>query len=156
MRKWQISSAPLSVPPSGQTWLDVDRTAVVEITSEENGYPIESALLEVRDPGWRAADSGSQTIRLIFDEPHSSDVFGARGYVLKDEAPQNLRKVVEFVVLRQTFFPRELRATSISRQTHFLAKNGTTQTPNEVDLHPPHRPCFGANAFRSTSEHTLG
>jgi hypothetical protein len=68
MRKRQISTLP-SVPPSGQTWLDLDRTALVEVTSEENGYPIESALLEAENHGWRAANPGPQTIRLVFDEP---------------------------------------------------------------------------------------
>jgi hypothetical protein len=42
---------------------------VVEVTSEEDGYPIESALLEAENHGWRAANPGPQTIRLIFDEP---------------------------------------------------------------------------------------
>ena len=70
MRKRQISPTPPSVPPSGQAWLDVERTALVEVTSEENGFPIESALLGV-EGGWRAADPGTQTIRLIFDEPHN-------------------------------------------------------------------------------------
>jgi hypothetical protein len=69
MRKRQISPTPPGVAPSGQAWLDVDRTAIVEVTSEENGYPIESALLGVEERGWRAANSGTQTIRLIFDEP---------------------------------------------------------------------------------------
>ena len=69
MRKRQISSTVSSVPPSGQGWLDLDRTAVVEVTSEENGYPIESALLGAENRGWRAANSGTQTVRLIFDEP---------------------------------------------------------------------------------------
>jgi F5/8 type C domain len=70
MRKRQISPIPPSVVPSDQAWLDVDRTAFVEVTSEENGYPIESALLlGLDDQGWRAANSGTQTIRLIFDEP---------------------------------------------------------------------------------------
>jgi hypothetical protein len=46
----------------------VERTALVEVTSEENGCPIESALLGV-EWGWRAANPGTQTIRLIFDEP---------------------------------------------------------------------------------------
>jgi hypothetical protein len=41
----------------------------VEVTSEENGYPIESALLGTDNRGWRAASLGTQTIRLIFDEP---------------------------------------------------------------------------------------
>src|SRR5262250_3600763 len=69
MRKRQISPTPSSVSPSGQTWLYMDHTAVVEVTSEENGYPIESALLGAGDRGWRAANPGTQTIRLIFDEP---------------------------------------------------------------------------------------
>jgi hypothetical protein len=69
MRKRQISTTPPGVVPSGQAWLDVDRTAFVEVTSEENGYPIEFALLGVEGLGWRAANSGTQTIRLIFDEP---------------------------------------------------------------------------------------
>jgi hypothetical protein len=68
MRKRQISPTPPSIPPSGQVWLDMDSAASVEVTSEENGYPIESALLGV-EGGWRAANSGTQTIRLIFDEP---------------------------------------------------------------------------------------
>jgi hypothetical protein len=41
MRKRQISPTPPGVVPSGQAWLDVDRTVFVEVTSEENGYPIE-------------------------------------------------------------------------------------------------------------------
>ena len=71
MRKRHISPTPPSVPPSGQTWLDVEHTALVEVTSEENGYPIESALLGEESRGWRAANPGTQTIRLIFDEPQA-------------------------------------------------------------------------------------
>jgi hypothetical protein len=47
----------------------VDRIASVEISSEDSDYPIESALLMERQKGWRAANPGMQTIRLIFDEP---------------------------------------------------------------------------------------
>ena len=69
MRKRQISSIPPNAPPSGQTWLDVDSAALVEVTSEEDGYPIESALQGGESQGWRAAYPGTQTIRLIFDKP---------------------------------------------------------------------------------------
>jgi hypothetical protein len=69
MRKRQISSTRTGIAPSGQAWLDVDRTASVEVTSEENGYPIECALLGGKDRGWRASNSGTQIIRLIFDQP---------------------------------------------------------------------------------------
>ena len=69
MRKRQIEPNSPSSRPVGQTWLDVDSAALVEVTSEENGYPIESALLGRDTQGWRAAHSGTQTIRLIFDKP---------------------------------------------------------------------------------------
>ena len=69
MRKRQIAPNPPSFPPAGQTWLDVNSAALVEVTSEGNGYPIESALLGGETQGWRAAESGMQTIRLIFDKP---------------------------------------------------------------------------------------
>src|SRR5580692_6181441 len=71
MRKRQISPTLPSVSPSGQAWLDVERMASVEVTSEENDYPIESALLGAENRGWRAATAGTQTIRLIFDEPQN-------------------------------------------------------------------------------------
>ena len=70
MRKRQISPTPPSEPPSSSIWLDVEHKALVEVTSEENGSPIESALLSV-EGGWRAAKPGAQTIRLIFDEPQT-------------------------------------------------------------------------------------
>jgi hypothetical protein len=50
-------------------WLDVDGVAVVEVTSEDKEHPVESALVPGETRGWRAAASGTQTIRLIFDEP---------------------------------------------------------------------------------------
>jgi hypothetical protein len=53
--------------------------AVVEITSEEKDYPIESAFVSGPARGWRAAEPGPQTIRLLFDQPqrlkHISLVF---------------------------------------------------------------------------------
>jgi len=69
VRKRLISLALPSPGLSSQAWLNVDRAASVEVTSEENGYPVESALLGDEERGWRAADAGTQTIRLIFDEP---------------------------------------------------------------------------------------
>jgi len=44
---------------------------VVEVTSEEKEYPVEAALASGEIRGWRAADSGAQTIRLIFDDPQT-------------------------------------------------------------------------------------
>jgi hypothetical protein len=69
MRKRLITPIPQSAPALNEGWLDLDGAAVVEVTSEEKGYPVESALVSGEIRGWRAADSGGQTIRLIFDEP---------------------------------------------------------------------------------------
>jgi hypothetical protein len=69
MRKSLIAPIPQDAPPLDEAWLDLDREAVVEVTSENKDYPVESALVSGETRGWRAADSGTQTIRLIFDEP---------------------------------------------------------------------------------------
>jgi hypothetical protein len=57
------------VSPTDQGWLDLDRLAQVEITSEDAAHPFESALLPGTGPGWQAARPGEQTIRLLFDAP---------------------------------------------------------------------------------------
>ena len=68
MRKRLITPIPQDVPPLDEGWLNFDGAAVVEVTSEEKEYPVESALVSGETRGWRAADSGAQTIRLVFDE----------------------------------------------------------------------------------------
>jgi hypothetical protein len=67
MRKHLI--APQSAPALNEGWLDLDVAAVVEVTSEDKEHPVESALVPGETRGWRAAASGTQTIRLIFDVP---------------------------------------------------------------------------------------
>ena len=73
MRKRHISPTLRSAEPSDQAWLDMGRNVLVEVTSEEKAYPIESALLpdENENCGWRAGNPGTQIIRLIFDEPQA-------------------------------------------------------------------------------------
>ena len=69
MRKRLITLAPESIRARGEGWLDVERAAVVEVTSEDKGFPIELAFGSEDARGWRAAAPGSQTIRLVFDQP---------------------------------------------------------------------------------------
>jgi hypothetical protein len=72
MRKRIIPSVEKDTPPHpplGEDWLDLERLAQVEITSEDAAHPIESALLSGRGPGWRAAEPGKQTVRLLFTHP---------------------------------------------------------------------------------------
>ena len=73
MRKRVIGREPSpSVAASAAaagSFLDLERLARVELTSEDPDHPIESALVPGVGPGWRAAGPGRQTIRLVFDEP---------------------------------------------------------------------------------------
>src|SRR5438270_9176630 len=69
MRKRLITSISQDALPRDEGWLDLEGAGVVEVTSEEKEYPVESALVSGEMRGWRAADPGTQTIRLIFDEP---------------------------------------------------------------------------------------
>ena len=69
MRKRLITPTSERIRTRGEGWLDVECAAVVEVTSEDNDFPIESAFVSGEARGWRAAAPGSQTIRLIFDRP---------------------------------------------------------------------------------------
>lgn len=71
MRKQTIDSGRERLSHSGDAWLDLEHLARVEITSESAEHPIESALTGDLGVGWRAAQPGKQTIRLIFDQPLS-------------------------------------------------------------------------------------
>ena len=71
MRKQMISSGSEFAPRLDDAWLDLERLAKVEVTSESAEHPIESALIPGAGLGWRAAQPGKQTIRLIFDHPLS-------------------------------------------------------------------------------------
>jgi hypothetical protein len=50
-------------------WLDLTKIARAELSSVDPSYPIESALNPAGGAGWQAAESGPQTLRLLFDEP---------------------------------------------------------------------------------------
>ncbi len=52
-------------------WLDLERLAIVELTSEDADHPIEAALQMTADAGWFAQQPGKQTIRLLFDKPQN-------------------------------------------------------------------------------------
>jgi hypothetical protein len=69
MRKEIINPASQEGKPKLSHWIDVEHLARVELSSEDAGYPIDTALHAGTGPGWVAAQPGPQTIRLIFDSP---------------------------------------------------------------------------------------
>jgi len=71
MRKRLIEKTSQNSLPETSNWLDLQLLAEVEFTSEQNAYPIESALLLIDGPGWRAADPGLQEVRILFTEPQA-------------------------------------------------------------------------------------
>jgi hypothetical protein len=121
MRKHEISSTPPSVAPSGQAWLDVERRASVEVTSEESDHPIESALLGTDGCGWRAASAGTQIIRLIFDEPQK-----LRRIRLVFEDSENTR-TQEFVLRWSSDMGRSFREI-VRQQWNFSPPDSVQET----------------------------
>jgi hypothetical protein len=69
MRKRLISPIPGDRTPLDRDGLDIANFGRVEITSEDEAYPIEGALQLGERRGWRAAEPGPQIIRLLFDQP---------------------------------------------------------------------------------------
>ena len=71
MRKRLIHADQQAALPAADDWLPLDELAEVEISSEDAGCPIESALFPAAGAGWRAAVPGKQTIRLLFPQPQA-------------------------------------------------------------------------------------
>src|SRR5437879_8408468 len=72
MRKRVLGSTLLpSDEADGHEWLKLQDLAEVEVTSEADGYPIETVFNFGAGPGWRAASPGIQRIGLVFDQPQS-------------------------------------------------------------------------------------
>ncbi len=71
MRKTLIDPAAVnSEQRTEQEWLDLEEMVrIAEVTSEDPSFPLESALVSGAGPGWRAAQTGKQIIRILFDSP---------------------------------------------------------------------------------------
>ena len=69
MRKRIINQTSQNRSSENQQWLNLENLAQVEVSSEDAAHPIESALIQDVGSGWRAGQSGEQTIRLLFDQP---------------------------------------------------------------------------------------
>jgi len=69
MRKRLITPVRQTESSPDRDWLDLERAAAVEVSSEDPAHPIEGALVRHDHRGWRASKGGLQTVRLIFDQP---------------------------------------------------------------------------------------
>jgi hypothetical protein len=128
MRKTVIKQFTKSLRSSDLGYLDLEKLAQVEISSEDLEYPIESALIQGFNSGWQAATSGEQMIRLIFDQPQTIKYIS----LIFDENKQ--ARTQEFVLLwrrvNDDFFQEILR-----QQYHFSPPLTIRQCENyTVDL----------------------
>ncbi len=121
MRKSQIARIPQVAPLRDDVWLDVDRIASVEVSSEDADYPIESALLPEGQRGWRAANPGTQTIRLIFDEPQKLK------RVLLDFADTENSRTQEFILRWSTNIKSSFREI-VRQQWNFSPPDSVRET----------------------------
>jgi len=71
MKKRIITSCPTSIALEDRVWLDLEKIAEVEVTSETPANPVDFALVAGTHSGWEASQSGKQTLRLLFDEPQT-------------------------------------------------------------------------------------
>jgi len=69
MRKRLATPIPHDRVPFDEGGVDVANLGMVEISSEDEAWPIEAALQPRKKGGWRAAEPGPQIIRLLFDQP---------------------------------------------------------------------------------------
>ena len=109
-------------------WLDLESIASVELSSEDESFPIESALVGQGRQGWRAAEPGKQKVRLIFDQPqrlrHISLVF---------EEPE-INRLQEFT-LRWSPDRGNSFQEIVRQQWHFSSPNATREKEDyAVDL----------------------
>jgi hypothetical protein len=117
-----------STQNSDAGWLDLETQATTEITSEEPSRPVELAFRPSGESGWRASESGVQTIRLIFHQPQRV----SRVHLRFSE--KNVERTQEFVLrwapdLRHSFHD------IVRQQWNFSPQGSTIESEDyRVDL----------------------
>ncbi len=129
MRKRIITQTSKEPSSADKGWLDLERMAQVEITSEDAAHPIESALTAAGGPGWLAGEPGEQTIRLLFDEPQ------ALRHIQLVFEEEKRERTHEFVLLWSADSGRSYR--EILRQQYTFSPPGATREVENyvVNLH---------------------
>jgi len=72
LRKQLIETTAPKPTESSHQWINLEALARMELSSEDPAHPIEAAMLP-GGAGWRAAESGKQTITLLFDDAQHVD-----------------------------------------------------------------------------------
>lgn len=126
MRKQVIAQGQQDPSAPEPDWLDLEHIARVEVTSEEPAHPIESALIPGTGLGWRAAEPGEQTVRLLFDEPQS-----IRRIRLLFEEPMGRGRTQEYV-LRWSPGGGQPYREIVRQQYNFSPPEATSETEDHA------------------------
>jgi hypothetical protein len=126
MRKRIITESPRTVRAADKHWLDLEDLALTEVSSEDAAHPIESALIPDSGTGWRAAEPGKQTVRLVFDKPQK--VHNIHVVFLENE----LERTQEFVLRWSPDSGRSYR--EIVRQQFNFSPHGSTHEVEDYDV----------------------
>jgi hypothetical protein len=107
------------------SWLELERLARVELTSEDPAYPIEAAL-QPGDAGWRASEPGTQSIRLLFHQPQR-----LRHIRLRFDEP-GAERTQEFSLRWSPDGGRSFR--ELVRQQYTFSPGGSTSETEELEV----------------------
>lgn len=121
MRKRLITAVQQAPLPLEQDWLNMEDLAEVELTSEDAEHPIEFALLPGRGSGWRAAEPGKQTIRLLFEHPQ-------RIRRIRLNFVESVMERTQEYVLRWSADGGQSFREVVRQQWNFSPKGATSQT----------------------------
>ena len=105
-------------------WLDLERLAQVEVSSEEEAHPIEGALVPGAGAGWRAAEPGEGRVRLLFDAPQKLSRIRLSFHVEET-------RTQEFVL---RWAPEGEPYKEITRQQYNFSPNGATRELEEYQV----------------------
>jgi len=110
-------------------WLDLEHMAQVELTSEDPTHPVEGALLSRSTTGWRAAEPGVQSIRLLFHQPQR-----LRRIRLRFDEPAASR-TQEFALRWSPDGGRSFR--DLVRQQYTFSPEGSTREVEDLNVDLP-------------------
>lgn len=129
MRKNIIKATEPNLPGTSEEWLNLEEIARVEVSSEDPQHPIESAFKRGESLGWRASQTGEQTIRLLLDKPND-----LRRIWLRFSEPQ-VERTQQFTVRWADSQKGPFREI-VRQQWNFNPRSSTVEVEDyKVDLH---------------------
>lgn len=136
--------------PEDEQWLNLERLAQAEISSEDAECPIESAIQPGSKEGWRAAHPGEQVVRFVFDR--SQRIRRIR-LVFREERQKRTQEFSLAWSGENDRTPREI----VRQQYNFNPPQNTREVEDyQIDLHRVKsielriRPDIGGGNIRAT------